>query len=43
MPPDKLCCPALAIGALKDALAKRENLDGLTEETEESVIGAKGA
>ena len=35
MPPDKLHCPALAIRALKDALAKWGNSEGATAETEE--------
>jgi nitrogen fixation protein NifU and related proteins len=30
VPPDKLHCPALAIGALKDALAKWTNSEGVT-------------
>ena len=42
MPPDKLHCPALAIGALKDALAKWPRPDGLKGGGAESVMGAEG-
>jgi nitrogen fixation protein NifU and related proteins len=35
MPPDKLHCPALAIGALKDALAKWPKSAEVTEGTEQ--------